>query len=123
MEEEVWFLFGAGALSVPILLMLEQTGATRSEPFSNLFDRNVYSGTNPQATLGASVGVTEYTNANFFSDDAIPGQGSIFNAGITYPAITELVPAPIPSPYLTLPRLGSAAFSGARAAKLQEIRL
>ncbi|MDR4461030.1 MAG: hypothetical protein MRJ67_11030 [Nitrospirales bacterium] len=107
-----------GGIFNPDPSMLEQSGATRSEPFSNLFDRNVYSGSNPLATLGADIGVTEYTNANFFTDDTIPGQGSIFNAEIAYPAVTELVPAPIPSPYLTLPRLGSATFPRSRAAKL-----
>ncbi|HBP86354.1 MAG TPA: hypothetical protein DD706_01500 [Nitrospiraceae bacterium] len=116
-RKSVGSYIGGGIFS-PDPSMLEQVGATRSEPFSNLFDRNVYSGSNPQATLSADVGVTEYTNANFFSDDTIPGQGSIFNADITFPTVRELVPAPIPSPYLTLPRLGSAAFSGARAAKL-----
>lgn len=108
---------GSGIFS-PDPSILEQSGATRSEPFSNLFDRNAYSGSNPQATLGTDIGVAEYTNANFFSDDTIPGQGSIFNAEITYPTVSELVPAPIPSPYLTLPRLGSTAFLGSRAAKL-----
>ncbi len=108
---------GSGIIS-PDPSMLEEGGATRSEPFSNLFDRNAYSGSNPQATLGTDIGVAEYTNANFFSDDTIPGQGSIFNAEIAYPTVSELVPAPIPSPYLTLPRLGSTAFLGSRAAKL-----
>ena len=107
-----------GGIFSPDPSMLEQSGATRSEPFSNLFDRNVYFGSNPQATLGTDIGVTEYTNANFFSDDTIPGQGSAFSTEITYPTVTELVPAPVPSPYLTLPRLGSAAFPGARAVKL-----
>ncbi len=107
-----------GGIFRPNPSMLEQVGATRAEPFSNLFDRNVYSGSNPQVTLGTDIGVTEYTNANFFTDDTIPGQASIFNAEIKYPTVTELVPAPIPSPYLTLPRLGSAAFFGARTAKL-----
>jgi hypothetical protein len=107
-----------GGIFSPDPSMLEQSGATRSEPFSNLFDRNVYIGSNPQATLGTDIGVTEYTNANFFSDDTIPGQGSAFSTEITYPTVTELVPAPVPSPYLTLPRLGSAAFHGSRAAKL-----
>jgi hypothetical protein len=78
----------------------------------------MYQGSAPEATLGNDIGVTEYTNANFFSDDTIPGQGSAFSTEITYPTVTELVPAPVPSPYLTLPRLGSAAFHGSRAAKL-----
>ena len=116
-RKSVGSYIGGGIFS-PDPSMLEQIGATRAEPFSNLFDRNVYSGSNPKVTLGTDIGVTEYTNANFFTDDTIPGQGSIFNAEITYPAVTELVPAPIPSPYLTLPRLGSTAFSGARTAKL-----
>ncbi|WP_342348102.1 hypothetical protein [uncultured Nitrospira sp.] len=116
-RKSVGSYIGGGIFS-PNPSMLEQGGATRSEPFSNLFDRNVYFGSNPQATLGTDIGVTEYTNANFFTDDTIPGQGSIFNAEIRYPMVTELVPAPIPSPYLTLPRLGSAAFPGSRAAKL-----
>ena len=116
-RKSVGSYIGGGIFS-PNPSMLEQGGATRSEPFSNLFDRNVYSGSNPQATLGTDIGVTEYTNANFFTDDTIPGQGSIFNADIRYPTVTELVSAPIPSPYLTLPRLGSAAFPGSRAAKL-----
>jgi len=108
---------GSGVFS-PDPSILEQGGSTRSEPFSNLFDRNVYTGSNPQATLGTDIGVTEFTNANFFSDDTIPGQGSIFSAEMRYPTVSELVPAPIPSPYLTLPRLGSVASPGARAAKL-----
>ena len=107
-----------GGIFKPDPSMLEQSGAIRPEPFSNLFDRNGYSGFNPQATLGTNIGITEYANANFFTDDTIPGQGSIFNAEIRYPVISELVPAPIPSPYLTLPRLGSAAFPGSRTAKL-----
>ena len=100
--------------------MLEEAGPAgpNNEPFANLFDRDRYHGSAPEATLGTNIGVTEYTNANFFSDDTIPGQGSIFSTEITHPMVAELVPAPVPSPYLTLPRLGSTAFTGARAAKL-----
>ena len=110
---------GSGIFS-PDPSMLEQPGPAgpNGEPFANLFDRDTYHGSAPEATLGADIGVTEYTNANFFSDDTIPGQGSIFSTEITHPTVAELVPAPVPSPYLTLPRLGSAAFPGARAAKL-----
>jgi len=102
----------------PDVSMLEQAGAVRSEPFSNLFDRNVYLGNNPNATLGTNIGITEYASANFFSDDTIPGQGGLFSTTIAYPSVTELVAASQSFPYLTLPRLGSAVFPGARAAKL-----
>ncbi len=96
--------------------VLEQAGAVRSEPFSNLFDQNAYTGENPDATLGSQAGLAEYTNANFFSDDTIPGQ-DIFFPNYTYPAIEELVPVGPASAYLTLPRLGNANSPSARAAK------
>lgn len=110
---------GGGVFS-PDRSMLEEAGPAgpNGEPFANLFDRDTYQGSAPEATLGADIGVTEYTNANFFSDDTIPGQGSIFSTDITHPRVAELVPAPVPSPYVTLTRLGSPAFPGARAAKL-----
>lgn len=103
----------AGIIS-PDSSILEGAGALRNEPFSNLFDRNMYHGSNPGITLGADVGITEYANANFFSDDRIAGQNSPVPP---YPSLAELVPAPAPSPYLTLARLGSAAFPGARVAR------
>lgn len=102
----------AGIIS-PDSSMLEVAGTMRNEPFSNLFDRNMYYGSNPGVTLGADVGITEYASANFYSDDRIAGQNSPVPP---YPSLAELVPAPAPSPYLTLARLGSAAFSGARVA-------
>ena len=118
-QRSVGAYIGSG-IFFPDPSMLEQSGPAgpNGEPFANLFDRDTYQGAAPEATLGTDIGVTEYTNANFFSDDTIPGQGSAFSTEITYPTVTELVPAPVPSPYLTLPRLGSAAFHGSRAAKL-----
>ena len=104
---------GAGIIH-PDSSLLEVAGAVREEPFSNLFDRNVYNGSNPESTLGIAVGVTEYANANFFSDDRIAGQNSPVPP---YPSKAELIPAPAPSPYLTLSRLGSASFPGARVAR------
>jgi len=108
--------YPGAALFTPDSSLLETEGAVRTEPFSNLFDRNVYTGGNPQATLGTDVGIAEFTNANFFSDDTIPGQNE--EAFFPFPGVNELVPAPVPSPYLTLPRLGSPDSPGARAAKL-----
>ena len=108
-----------GGIFSPDSSMLEQSGPAgpNGEPFSNLFDRNMYSGLNPEATLGTNIGITEYTNANFFSDDRIPGQSFFFPPYI-YPSLAELIPAPVPSPYLTLPRLGPPDLPAARAAKL-----
>jgi hypothetical protein len=109
--------YAAAGVFIPDSSSLEQPGATRPEPFSNLFDRNMYNGQNPAATLGANVGVTEFTNANFFSDDTIAGQNSPAPA---HPAVSELVPAttvPYGPQYVTLPRLGSPSELGARTAK------
>ncbi len=116
---------GLGIIS-PNSSILEEAGVTRAEPFSNLFDNNQYTGPNPDASLGGQAGLAEYANANFFSDDRIAGQppfpplsvNNIFWRPYPHPNLSELVPAPVPSPYLTLARLGSAAFSGARTAKL-----
>jgi hypothetical protein len=37
-------------------------------PFANLFDSEKYTGSNPGDTLNNNLGLSEYTNANFFSD-------------------------------------------------------
>ena len=38
-------------------------------PISALWDRDIYDGTNPQETLDSGVGLAEYTNANFITED------------------------------------------------------
>jgi hypothetical protein len=40
-------------------------------PIANLFDTNQYDGTNPNITTQINIGLSEYTNANFFSGDTI----------------------------------------------------
>ncbi|MBI5674215.1 MAG: hypothetical protein HZC48_00105 [Nitrospirae bacterium] len=37
-------------------------------PFANLFDTNQYDGTYPNRTLQSNIGLSEYTNTNFFSE-------------------------------------------------------
>lgn len=111
---------GSGIFS-PDSSMLEQAGATRPEPISNLFDRNAYSGSNPDATLGADIRITEFTNANFFSDDTIPFQPLINFPSYNHPSLAELVPTTSPFPsggeYLSLLRLGSSGDPKSRVAK------
>jgi len=38
---------------------------------SALWDQDKYNGSNPTVTTGSSIGLTEYSNANFFSEDTI----------------------------------------------------
>jgi hypothetical protein len=42
-------------------------------PIANIFDTNRYNtdGSNPEITISTSIGISEYTNANFFSEDTI----------------------------------------------------
>ena len=40
-------------------------------PFANLFDTNQYDGSNPDITLRDDIGLSEFTNVNFFSNDTI----------------------------------------------------
>ncbi|PKL52239.1 MAG: hypothetical protein CVV37_02315 [Nitrospira bacterium HGW-Nitrospira-1] len=40
-------------------------------PIANIFDTNQYVGSNLNVTFGSSIGIAEYTNANFFSEGTI----------------------------------------------------
>jgi len=40
-------------------------------PITQLWDINKYNGTNPNEAIGNSIGISEYTNANFFSENTI----------------------------------------------------
>jgi len=54
-------------------------------PITNLFDTNQYDGTNPSTTN--TIGLAEYTNANYFSDDTIsmPGIWTSTDHSFPYP--------------------------------------
>ena len=40
-------------------------------PVARLWDSDQYNGSNPQVTLSPTIGLAEYTHANFFSDDTV----------------------------------------------------
>ncbi len=48
-----------------------QPNPLASVPIANLFDTNQYTGSNPADTLKSNIGLSEYANANFVSDDTI----------------------------------------------------
>ena len=54
-------------------------------PIAGFFDTDIYNGANPDATLSSTIGMAEYTNANFFSED------TIFKK-YPYPGKTSFVP-------------------------------
>src|ERR1051326_5366108 len=60
-------------------------------PVARLWDTDTYDGTNPNATLFPAIGLAEYTNANFFSDNTIGGD-------FPYPLRTSLMLRPNPEP-------------------------
>ncbi|MCP4608470.1 MAG: hypothetical protein GY845_07135, partial [Planctomycetes bacterium] len=56
-------------------------------PIANLFDTNQYTGSNPAVTVNNdTIGLSEYTNANFLSPD------TIFSADFTYPNKGDCIP-------------------------------
>ena len=110
---------GGGEISPDSSLL--ESGHPDGNPLGNLFDHNIFTGSNPDATLGSNVGVAEYTNANFFSDDTIPFQPLANFPSYSYPSLSELIPANSPFPagrsYVMLLRLGSPSDPRARVAK------
>ena len=52
---------------------------------ASFIETDKYNGTNPDITSGTNIGLSEYTNANFFSNDT----NAIENTSFTYPQITE----------------------------------
>ncbi len=53
-------------------------------PITQFWDINQYNGTNPDTAIGSTIGIAEYTNANFFSEDTIL-------TNFTYPAWSTVV--------------------------------
>ncbi len=47
--------------------LLNQQSPLAGVPFANIFDSEKYTGSNPEITVGSSIGLSEYSNANFFS--------------------------------------------------------
>jgi len=57
-------------------------------PVANLFDTNTYNGENPDDTINKSVGLSEYTNANFISPDTMSSFGTAPGTGdLPYPRV------------------------------------
>ncbi len=89
---ELWVNKNIDGLSFPPIFfdksIFLQPGT--NHPISNIFDTNQYAGKNPQITAGIRIGLTEYTNANFFSEETIR------SSNFTYPDIkqTEIVRRP-----------------------------
>lgn len=60
-------------VSMPSSNLTSRTGYNpyASNPISGLFDTDLYNGTNPGITMSGDIGLAEYTNANFLSNDTI----------------------------------------------------
>jgi hypothetical protein len=68
------------------LTQLESAFASAPVPIANLFDTKQYSGSNPDVTLSAIIGLSEYTNANFISS------GTLFNGDFPKMSIVIIDP-------------------------------
>jgi hypothetical protein len=59
-------------------------------PIARLIDADRYDGTNPDILVGAEVGLAEYTNGNFFSNDTVFVDREVLFGRIPYPARTSV---------------------------------
>lgn len=71
-------------------------------PVARLIDTDTYQGTDPNVTLGSAIGIAEFANANFFSEDTGYGQ-------YPFPNVNTLVriELPIDLPFQPTPRIRS----------------
>ena len=74
---ESWTQHNLGKLNLsphPVdsrLFQLAVANPLAPEPISALWDLEVYDGSNVEVTVGGPIGLAEYTNANFFSEDTV----------------------------------------------------
>jgi hypothetical protein len=63
-------------------------------PIAKIIDTDIYTGNNPNDTVSTAIGISEYTNANFFSED------TVFSNTFSYPSSTsvEITDYSIPDP-------------------------
>ena len=58
-------------------------------PIARLIDAEVYKGTDPNVTLTSAIGIAEFANANFFSEDS--GYRRFLAPSYPYPSVERLV--------------------------------
>jgi hypothetical protein len=73
------FLFDTSILQQPT------NDAIAKVPVARLIDTDTYQGTNPNVTTGTAIGIAEFANANFFSEDTGDGQ-------YPFPNVNTLIP-------------------------------
>lgn len=66
-----------------------------SSPIARLWDTNLYTGDNPEVTLNGNIGLAEFTNANFFSEN------TVFSDKYPHPHYDDLIrtQTQIPDPF------------------------
>ncbi|OLC14760.1 MAG: hypothetical protein AUH29_09620 [Candidatus Rokubacteria bacterium 13_1_40CM_69_27] len=88
-------LIGGFARPAPSLVRSATGDAIARVPIARLWDSDRYDGTNPPDTVtGALFGLSEFTSANFFSDDTMAPR-AFANPELPLPALDRLVPGPI----------------------------
>src|SRR2546422_1241272 len=88
-------LIGGSARPAPSLVRSATGDAIARVPIARLWDADRYDGTNPPDTVtGALFGLSEFTSANFFSDDTMAPR-AFANPELPLPALDRLVPGPI----------------------------
>jgi hypothetical protein len=89
-----------GFQGIDASVLQQPTGdAVATVPVARIWDTETYNGNNPGVTTeatpnGATIGLAEFTSANFFSDDTIRRQ-ALSDPVLPFPAIDRLSPGPI----------------------------
>lgn len=60
-------------------------------PIAHMIDADVYTGADPNVTLTSPIGIAEFANANFFSEDS--GYRRLLAPTYPYPSVERLVPS------------------------------
>jgi hypothetical protein len=115
-KDPVYFdqILSNSTISVDPSLFSTSVDPGATSPIAGLFDSNKYNGTNPDVTIGP-VGLTEYTNANFLSEDTrfqdypYPSYNSVATMDIQIPDPQDAAKI-VYRPYYTKARDGDTSF-------------
>lgn len=94
-EEKVFVERYLSARTAPDAIILQEpTGDSAAPvPVARLIDTNRYTGADPNVTLAGPIGIAEFANANFFSENTGHANGDY-----PFPSVERLIPSQQPAP-------------------------
>jgi len=80
----------------PAILQQPTNDTQARVPVARLIDTDLYQAIDPNVTLGSAIGIAEFANANFFSEDT--GSSRLLLPNYPFPDRSRLVPSQHPAP-------------------------